>query len=112
MKTVQIKGIRFCTNCREETEHMLIYYDYYLKAGKCLVCGEEFNNRENLLRVYSHDMVERILSKPIRVYKELQHLPGNGRVTLNICGDALKRLLSKPFKEIRNLNQIWRKYKF
>ena len=38
-------------------------------------CGEEFNNKENLLNIYLHDMVERVLSKPLRVYQKVEHWP-------------------------------------
>ena len=112
MNIIQYKGLRYCLNCREESEHVLIYLDHYLKAGRCTCCGEEFNNRENLLNVYLHDMFERILSKPFRVYQEVDVWPTPSKRQITTYNQLIKRALGKPSREFQNLSQILKKYDF
>ena len=112
MKVTKYTGIRYCTNCGEETEHTLIYLDQYLKAGKCNDCSDEFNNRENLLNVYMKDLFERFLSKPYRVSQQYSNMPTSRKKHMMISCELMKSLVSKPAREARNLSQIWRKQDF
>ena len=112
MNIIQYKGFRYCLKCQEETEHILIYLDHYLKAGRCTSCGEEFNNRENLLNIYLHDMLERILSKPFRVYQEVEVSPVPSKKQIAAYNRLFKRALGKPSRELQNLSQILKKYDF
>jgi len=62
----------FCLHCREETPHMVAYGQKYLKEMRCEVCGTVIRvDRKRMLELYAHDMVDRILSKPLRMKKEL-----------------------------------------
>ncbi|MFH1487414.1 MAG: hypothetical protein ABII06_00770 [Pseudomonadota bacterium] len=112
MNIVHYKGLRYCLKCQEETEHVLIYLDHYLKAGRCTSCGEEFNNRENLLNIYLHDMFERILSKPFRVFQEVEVLLPPSKKQISNYNQLIKRMIGKPSREIQNLSQILKKYDF
>ena len=112
MGVTKYDGIRYCLKCRKETEHTLIYLDKYLKAGKCSICGDEFNNRENLLNVYMKDMFERFLSKPYRVSLAYSYMPTSRKKHVLISCELMKSLVSKPAREARNLTQIWRKQRF
>lgn len=112
MQTTKITGIRYCFRCKEETDHELVYLEQYLKAGRCLICGAEFNNRGNLFKVYIHDLIERILTKPYRVYYEFETQPVKSKRRLSLYKDMIKRVFVKPSAEIQNLIQIWRKYRF
>ena len=112
MNTIHYKGFRYCFKCQEETEHILIYLDHYLKAGRCSSCGEEFNNRENLLNIYLHDMFERILSKPYRVFQEVDVSPRPSRQQIASYNRLFRRALGKPSRELHNLGQILKRYNF
>ena len=112
MKVTKYNGVRYCINCREETDHTLIYLDRYLKAGKCNDCGDEFNNRENLLDAYMKDMFERFLSKPYRVTQQYSYMPTSGKKHMLISCELMKSFFSKPAREAHNLSQIWRKQTF
>jgi hypothetical protein len=112
MNITEYKQYRYCLTCRKETEHTFIYLDQYLKAGQCESCKEEFNNKENLLNIYLHDMIERVLSKPLHFYHEFEHLPSSKKLQISTYNRLMKRLLKKPAKELQNISQIWGKYEF
>jgi len=62
----------FCLHCREETPHTVVYGEKYLKEMRCDVCGTVIKvDRKRMLELYAHDAVDRILSKPLRMKKEL-----------------------------------------
>ena len=62
----------FCLHCREETPHTVSYGEKYLKEMRCEVCGTAIKvDRKRMLELYAHEMVDRILSKPLRMKKEL-----------------------------------------
>ena len=112
MHVTHAKRRRYCLSCQQETDHVLIYLDNYLKAGRCISCGEEFNNKENLLNIYLHDMVERVLSKPLRVYQKVEHWPPSPVKDISAYKGLIKGILSKPPKEFVNIVQILKEYEF
>jgi hypothetical protein len=91
---------------------VLIFLDRYLKGGRCTSCGDEFDNRENLLNVYLHDAFERFLSKPLRVYQEVEHWPPPRKKQLSTYTKLIKRAFGKPTRELQNLGQIWKRSDF
>ncbi|NLJ79459.1 MAG: hypothetical protein GX335_00320 [Firmicutes bacterium] len=103
----RLQGTRYCCSCQEETEHLFIYLNHYLKAGICLNCGERFTNRRNLLEIYLHDFPRRLLSKPERLYRELDKIPLRGKK--QFYQGIISRLLRKPAKEAWVLREILRK---
>ena len=72
-------------------------------------CENEFQNRGNFLKIYLHDMVERSLSKPLRVYKEVEYWPASRKKRFSSYRPFVGRLFGKPRKEFRNLYQTLKK---
>lgn len=107
-----VSGIRYCLTCQEETMHELLYLGDYLKAGKCCNCHSTFENRRLLLRIYMLDLLDRIVSKPYRIYTEVRGKRslfkpstwlGYGREVLRIPLDEasnLKEILAEEFKHV------------
>ncbi len=62
----------YCLRCGEETPHMVTYGEKYLKEMRCESCGTAVKvDRKRMLELYAREMVDRILSKPYRMKKEL-----------------------------------------
>ncbi len=91
---------RFCLNCKEETIHVLHYADDLLKEGRCTKCGRVFRNRVRLLEVYGEKLMERVLTKPLRLAAEIKEKPAE--TILGLPSRAIK----KPFKEARRLADL------
>lgn len=111
MEKTSFVGIRYCLKCGDETEHELIYLDKYLKAGRCLQCNEEFDNRGFLVRVYYQDFVERTLTKSLKIYKDLKKLP-KSRKRFWLFMQFIGQILKEPQKELSNLRQMYKRYHF
>lgn len=62
----------YCLRCRRETPHVVSYGKKYLKEMRCDACGTVIKvDRKRMLELYAKEMVERLLSKPLRVKKEI-----------------------------------------
>jgi len=98
------KGTRYCLTCCEETLHELLYVGKYLKAGRCVNCGASFENHILLLRIYLKDLMDRIVSKPYRVYS---HLVMNGSWRRpSTWFTYARRAACKPVEEVHNIEDI------
>ncbi len=63
----------FCLHCNEETTHEITYAGQYLKSIKCKKCGNGIDiDKEKLMEQYKEDWVERIITKPKRLTKEME----------------------------------------
>lgn len=91
---------RFCLDCKEETVHVLHYADDFLKEGRCTKCGHVFCNRIKLLEVYGEKLMERVLTKPLRLAAEIKEKPAE--TILGLPARAIK----KPFKEASRLANL------
>ncbi len=91
---------RFCLDCKEETVHILHYADDLLKEGRCTKCGRVFRNRIKLLEVYGEKLMERVLTKPLRLAAEIKEKPAE--TILGLPGRAIR----KPFKEAHRLADL------
>ncbi len=106
-----IVGIRYCLKCGDETNHELIYLDKYLKAGRCLICNQQFDNRNFLISIYYQDFVERILLKPLKIYKDLEKSPKGVKKFL-VFFRYIGQIFSEPKKELNNLRQMYKRHIF
>ena len=91
---------RFCLDCKEETLHVLHYTDGLLKEGRCTKCGRVFRNKIKLLEVYGEKLMERVLTKPLRLAAEIKEKPAE--TILGLPGRAIR----KPFKEAHRLADL------
>ena len=82
---------RFCLDCKEETLHVLHYTDGLLKEGRCTKCGRVFRNKIKLLEVYGEKLMERVLTKPLRLAAEIKEKPAE--TILGLPGRAIISLL-------------------
>ncbi|MGE5582367.1 MAG: hypothetical protein ACM3X9_07495 [Bacillota bacterium] len=111
LEQISYIGIRYCLKCDDETDHELIYLDKYLKAGRCLTCNQIFDNRGILIRTYYRDFVERILMKPLKIYKELEKSPW-GFQKFWLFFRFIGELFKEPKKELHNFHQMYKRHAF
>lgn len=90
----RVEAEKYCLDCKEETTHVLHYVDDLLKEGRCTKCGSVFHNKMKLLEVYGERLMDRVLSKPLRLAAEIKENP-----TETILG-LPKRAVKKPFEEM------------
>lgn len=103
---------RYCIFCRSEQEHQFIYLDRYLKSGRCLSCNHKFNNRDDLFDVYVHDTIERILSKPLRIFRNFGRLHSAQPHPSAKKSGWIPTCIKLIGDEVRNVHQIWSTYDF
>jgi hypothetical protein len=94
----------FCLHCNRDTPHVVKYVGNTLKSVKCTECGSEIEiKREKLLEKYAVDFIERILTKPYRMTKELE-----GDITKFILSLPI-RIITKPYRIAKEVENIIKK---
>jgi len=101
MSIKKIKTTLYCIHCEKDTLHELTYIADELEKAKCLECGMEIKfNKEQLLMVYSKDLVKRLLTKPKRVADE----------AFSDLSDFLRsfpvRVITKPRRMIKEVKDL------
>jgi len=91
----------YCLHCKKDTPHLVTYAGNILKSVKCTVCGSELEiKREKLLGNYAVDFIERILTKPYRMTKELEGDLKKFIISLPI------RIITKPYRIAKEVEHI------
>ncbi|KYO65246.1 bh protein [Thermovenabulum gondwanense] len=103
-KTSRMEAELFCLHCNKETPHTVYYAGNILKRIKCEECGSEIEiRREKLLENYALDFIERILTKPYRMTKELEGDLKKFILSLPI------RIVTKPYRIVKEVEDILKK---
>ncbi len=99
--TAKLKTSLFCLHCNKETSHTIIYRGRYLEEVKCNVCGNEIRiDREKLVETYTSDFIDRVLTKPHRLTKEMKQDLSQFLKSLPI------RILTKPYRIAREIEDV------
>jgi hypothetical protein len=65
-----------CERCERLTEHELHYAGRLLESVRCTRCGHRVVlSHQALLPAYLHDLEQRVVSKPQRMYRRAAHDP-------------------------------------
>lgn len=97
----RMKALLFCLHCNKDTEHTITYAGDIIKSIKCEECGTELElNRENIIKEYTGDFIERVLTKPHRMTKELEKDIGEFLFSLPI------RIITKPYRLFEEVKEI------
>ena len=92
----------FCLHCNTDTVHLVTYKGSYLKSVKCNDCGSELEiKRDRLLEFYASDFIERILTKPHRMTKEVE-----GDLKKLITSLPI-RIITKPYRVVKEVKDIF-----
>lgn len=62
----------YCIHCQEDTLFHITYFNNTLWRIKCETCGHHLEIQEDIVKKYFSNWVERILTKPKRMTKELE----------------------------------------
>ncbi|MGB9813403.1 MAG: bh protein [Thermovenabulum sp.] len=104
IKTSKMEAELFCLHCNKNTPHTVYYVGNVLKRIKCENCGNEIEIRkEKLIENYALDFIERILTKPYRMTKELE-----GDIKKFILSLPI-RIVTKPYRIVREVEDIFKK---
>ncbi|MCR4432010.1 MAG: bh protein [Tepidanaerobacteraceae bacterium] len=102
--TSRMEAELFCLHCNKDTPHMVTYAGNTLKSVRCTQCGSEIEiKREKLLGNYAVDFIERILTKPYRMTKELE-----GDIKKFILSLPI-RIITKPYRIAKEVEDIIKK---
>lgn len=102
--TSRMEAELFCLHCNKDTLHVVTYVGNTLKSVKCTQCGNEIEIRkEKLLGNYAVDFIERILTKPYRMTKELE-----GDIKKFILSLPI-RIITKPYRIVKEVEDIIKK---
>ena len=101
---VKMEAELFCLHCNKETHHTVEYVGNSLSSIKCNNCSKTIElKRGKLLEHYSVEFIERILTKPQRMTKEIE---GNlKKVLISLPG----RVITKPTRIAREFQGILKK---
>lgn len=91
----------FCIKCDKETVHEITYVGERLKSIRCSECGRTTTiDRKELVKYFTIDMIDRVISKPHRVTEELRN-------DLQHCIKTLPaRIITKPFRTINEIREL------
>ena len=102
--TSRMKAELFCLHCNKDTHHVVTYVGNTLKSIRCAQCGSEIEiRREKLIENYAVDFIERILTKPYRMTRELEKDLTRFILSLPI------RIITKPYRIVREMGGIIKK---
>lgn len=83
---------------------MITYVGNTLRSIKCTKCGNEIEIRkEKLIENYAVDFIERILTKPYRMTRELEDDITKFILSLPI------RIITKPYRIVKEVEDIIKK---
>ncbi|ADL08181.1 hypothetical protein [Thermosediminibacter oceani] len=102
--TSKMEAELFCLHCNKDTPHVVTYVGKILKSIKCEECGNEIEiKREKLLENYAAEFIERILTKPYRMTRELEKDITKFILSLPI------RIITKPYRIVKEVEDILKK---
>lgn len=97
----EMKAILFCLHCNKETEHTINYIGNIISSIRCEKCGTEIEvKKETLIGTYTEDFINRIITKPHRMTKELESDLTSFLISLPI------RIITKPYRLLGEVKEI------
>jgi ribosomal protein L44E len=105
MKISELDVSLYCSRCKDETLHRVQYLNEKLHSTECSDCHRKYKINFNPTRELYKEVYKRITSKPTRVTKEYKE-----DLSKFISGFP-KRLLSKPYRLLRNVDETMKAFK-
>ncbi len=104
MKDEETKIILFCVNCNKESPHTVHYIGSYLRSVSCDSCGRRIEiDRRRLKTVFAEDFINRILTKPHRVTKDMK------KAVATLMPFLPRRLFREPLKVVKEIYAVLKK---
>lgn len=98
---MKVKSSLMCQNCGRQTSHELHYVGSSLHEIRCLQCSAETWGHHHPVAGYVGEMRGRIVTKPLRVLREMTTDPATLR-------SLLPRVATKPVRVASELIEILR----
>lgn len=99
MKISEMEAGLYCTQCRDDTLHRIVYVNKKIQSIKCEGCQRITDMKIDAKKELYKEVYERISTKPLRLKKEY-----NQDVT-KFVSDMPKRVISKPYRLIKYINK-------
>ena len=97
MKESKVESYLFCSPCKEETPHIIIYINNEIYSVECTNCHRKQEIKIDLKKKFYKELYYRISSKPSRITKEYKE-------DLNrFIGSMPKRVVSKPYRLMKDI---------
>ncbi|MCR1898694.1 bh protein [Irregularibacter muris] len=96
MANSKLNAMLFCLHCDEDTQHTIIYKQNKIESIQCEKCGVAIMvDHEYVQQHYKEEIIERVLSKPSRMTKEME-------ADIGVFFSRLPyRVISKPYRLIK-----------
>ncbi|MBT2696614.1 bh protein [Bacillus sp. ISL-40] len=105
MKITEIDSSLYCSHCHDETLHRVQYLNGKVLSIECTYCHRKMVTNMSPTRELSKEIYKRVLSKPTDLTKEYKE-------DHNKFIDGMpKRVISKPFRLIRYVNETKKAFK-
>jgi hypothetical protein len=105
MKFSVVDVFLYCSCSKDETLHRVQYLNEKIHSTECTDCHRKFEINLNPTRELYKEVYKRVSSKPTRLSKEYKD-----DLSKFISGFR-KRLLSKPYRLMRNVDETIKAYK-
>ncbi|NTW73212.1 MAG: bh protein [Eubacteriaceae bacterium] len=93
MSNTKMDAYLFCIHCDAETDHEIEYRNDHIHKIKCRNCGVEVKiDQEYVQKHFKEDFVIRVLSKPVRMTREME------KDLTGFLKSLPFRVVSKPFR--------------
>lgn len=101
MKVTKMEAELFCSNCKKETIHEVIYIGDNIEGIVCSECDTLVEiDPSILLKNYKSELIERIVTKPHRMTEEIRSDLSKFLKTIPV------RIITKPGRLVRELKEI------
>lgn len=73
MEQTTMTALLYCENCNGETDHTITYRNGKICSIGCQVCGAEVHlDHQSMSHYYKEEVLNRLLTKPGRMTREMQ----------------------------------------
>jgi ribosomal protein S27E len=103
MNKREVKTELFCDKCMNDSIHTIVYINEVMHKVKCDECGKTSMIHDHLIKEISGEFIERVLTKPKRIKKEVENDPSHAISSLP------SRIISKPYRIYKEFKGL-RKY--
>ena len=105
MKSSTMEAQLYCIHCNNTTPHVITYINEKMKSIECEECHNAIEFKVDIMKELYKEVYDRIATKPSRITEEYkQDLD-------EFLGKIPIRVISKPYRLIRYLNQSYKTIK-
>ena len=105
MKSSEMEAQLYCIHCNNNTPHVITYINEKMKHIECEECHNTIEFKVDIMKELYKEVYDRISTKPSRITEEYKQGLDEFLAKIPI------RVISKPYRLIRYLNQSYKTIK-